>query len=221
MSQLSYVVVSTPRSGTGWAHRVYTELGLRCGHEAHYHYGKRQWACVSMPEVWGDASWMAAPFLLELPPGTLVLHQVRDPVAAVASMAGHFALWGGDDPYASFMERHMPGTMPDGGDAVRAAHFWATWHRMIEMYALSRADLRYARYRIEDAEGVLADNYRMITGHTPPPEAVAGALAVAGTRYNAWRADKPAVDPADLPGHMLDLARAYGYYGNDNKEADG
>ena len=109
MSQLSYVVVSTPRSGTGWAHAVYTAMGLRCGHEAHFHYGKQQWACVSMPEVWGDSSWMAAPFIPELPPGTVVLHQVRNPVASVASMAGHFAKWGEwDDPYIAFMMRRMP-----------------------------------------------------------------------------------------------------------------
>ena len=35
MGKLSYVVVSTPRSATGWASQALSAMGPQCGHDPH------------------------------------------------------------------------------------------------------------------------------------------------------------------------------------------
>lgn len=80
------MVTGSGRSGTGYTAALLSAAGIHCGHEALFQPRTR-----SVPDfgTWdGDASWLAAPFLDRLPPGTPVVHQVRDPVEVVTSWVG-------------------------------------------------------------------------------------------------------------------------------------
>jgi hypothetical protein len=66
--------------------RVLTNAGARCGHEQVF--GPRTRAVPHLDTWQCDASWLAAPFLADLPAGTVVLHQVRNPVDVVSSWYG-------------------------------------------------------------------------------------------------------------------------------------
>lgn len=84
-----FVVTGCARSGTGYTAALLTRLGLPCTHEAVFNP-----YTVTPPEIpdnQGEASWLAVPFLRELPEGTTVLHQVREPIAVISSLVSiHF-----------------------------------------------------------------------------------------------------------------------------------
>ncbi len=80
------VVTGCGRSGTAFAARLLRDLGLRVGHEAVF--GPHLQAFDGFGERDGDVSWLAAPFLRDLPPDVVIVHQVRDPLAVVRSFSG-------------------------------------------------------------------------------------------------------------------------------------
>ena len=81
-----FVVTGCARSGTAYIARLLTALGIECGHEAVFTPYTRHFD--GFGAVRGDSSWLAVPFLDELPAGTVVLHQVRHPDAVVRSLIG-------------------------------------------------------------------------------------------------------------------------------------
>lgn len=217
MGSLSYVVVSTPRSATGWASQVLTAMGLRCGHETYYNLHLQQ------PEnrnegIWGDSSWLAVPFIKDLPSGTVVLHQLRNPWDTLASIVG-LAWFAWDQSifgpeYSRFAREHMIGRMPGPTafmttEVRRAAHFWMTWHMMIELYATARADLVYVRYQVESPL-VAEKMYRAITGNEADVALITKAEEV-DRHYNSRDIVKPDVWPRKLQPHVVELANRYGY----------
>jgi hypothetical protein len=178
MNDLRYVVTGLPRSGTKYISKVLSELGLNCGHEEHF--GTVQATLVRPDEawdgIWGDASWMAVPYLEHVFPGTVVLHQVRDPIKVLNSNLppggdSYFRTW--DEhagrasdplynkplPYKRFIwDNTRDWVWPTGGGAEpeghaeiqRLVHWWMNWNNWVECAALRRIDVKYIRYRIED-----------------------------------------------------------------------
>jgi hypothetical protein len=81
-----FVVTGCARSGTTYLSVVLSRLGLRCGHEVVF--GPRTRSFEGFRGQHGDSSWLAVPFLPELPADTLVLHRVRHPLRVVRSLLG-------------------------------------------------------------------------------------------------------------------------------------
>jgi hypothetical protein len=81
-----FVVTGCARSGTAYMAVTLTRLGLQCGHEVVF--GPRTRAFTGFHGQHGDSSWLAAPFLEQLPPDTLVLHRIRHPLRVVRSLLG-------------------------------------------------------------------------------------------------------------------------------------
>jgi hypothetical protein len=79
-----FIVTGCARSGTGYTAALFSELGVSCTHEALFTPFSERFEGFS--DERGDSSWLAVPFLNELPPGTVVLHQTRHPAAVVASL---------------------------------------------------------------------------------------------------------------------------------------
>ncbi|KKN04343.1 hypothetical protein LCGC14_1098220 [marine sediment metagenome] len=219
MGQLSYIVVSTPRSATGWASQVLTAMGLQCGHETYYNLRQRQHTNILTEGVWGDSSWLAVPFIKDLPTYTTVVHLVRNPWHTIASFVGlgwfdwQASMVGLE--YRMFMEEHLIGRIPDdsplAGEVRRAAHFWMTWHMMIELYAKARSDLQYVRCQAESP--VAAESmYRAITGKDADVGLVIAADRIDLT-YNSRGYAKPDVWLRRLDPHVVELANRYGYPG--------
>jgi hypothetical protein len=79
-----FLITGCARSGTGYTASLFSELGVPCGHEAvftPYSTGFEGWGTAQ-----GESSWLAVPFVEQLPAGTVVLHQVRHPAAVIGSL---------------------------------------------------------------------------------------------------------------------------------------
>lgn len=140
--QRRILVTGTGRSGTVYTSRVLRALGLDATHESIY--GPRtkhpEWPAERQAEV----SWMAVPFLGHLPPGTLVVHQVRDPIEVARSFLGRVMFHHGDDtPYSRFLAAHEPAIFRPQRVPVRFMRYYVRWNLRVQPYA----DLRV---RLED-----------------------------------------------------------------------
>jgi hypothetical protein len=184
VSNLRYIVAGLPRSGTKYISKVFTSLGLDCGHERHFGYDRATVERVA-EGIWGDASWMSAPYLKALPSGTVVLHQMRNPINVLNSNLppggdSYFRTW---DEHAGLKSdplynKNIPwkkfiwdttqdwvwpqggGEEPEGPEEIqRLIHWWMNWNIWIESTALRRSDLQYIRYRIEDLN---SDNWTLL-----------------------------------------------------------
>ena len=154
---------------------VLSKLGLKCSHEGVFHYNPFM-EVKEKEGVWGDASWMATPQISTLPSGTIVLHQVRDPIKVLNSNLppggdSYFRTWdenagldsdplyGKDLPWKRYIWKHTkdwvwPNKIADepesSAEIERLIHWWMNWNLWIEYATLKRSDLVYVRYRIED-----------------------------------------------------------------------
>jgi len=216
MERRRFLVSGCGRSGTGYTSALLTRLGADCGHEVLFEVERLERDVPpDWPEdVWGESSWLAAPFLERLPAGTVVLHQVRHPLAVVRSFARQ-NFFGRRHPWRSFAVRHCP-EFEEHPPLAACFLYWLRWNELVQR-AETLPGLSYFRYRIEDVDDVLARVLREI-GCAPPVEQVArelGALSrthnTAGDRCVDWRvgwdyfADHPGMEP------LLELAHAYGY----------
>lgn len=176
MSQIRYVVASLPRSGTKYIATVLSKLGLNCGHETCFGHHRNVTTKEDGPEVFGDASWMAVPYIQSLPSDTIVFHQVRDPIKVLNSNLppggdSYFRTWDENAglpadplykksiPWKKFIwDNTQDWVWPDGvaegeespEEIERLIHWWMNWNLWIEYAALQRSDLQYIRYRLED-----------------------------------------------------------------------
>jgi len=239
VSDIRYVVTSLPRSGTKYISQVLSRLGLECGHEQHLAYDKCN---MSYPggALWGDASWMAVPYITELPPGAIVFHQLRDPMKVLNSNLppggdSHFRTWDEnaglpDDPlynkpipWKRFIWEHTQdwvwptGTNegPEGPEEIaRLIHWWTNWNLWIEFATTSRADLVYIRYRLEDMSPELLQNIaHVIKGCKVPPRKqwCEKILKEVSTTTNRHRTPNDKITIDMLPATARLLMHRYGY----------
>jgi len=221
MSAISYVVVSTPRSGTLYTAKLFSALGLRCTHEQYFSARRRLLTDESQP-LFGDSSWLAAPFLEALPRDTLILHQVRDPIRTINSLIhtgicspsrlGEFEALGPTPPTAhpfglflwchtSFPDMKVP-------EEELAILFWCYWHRLIERRGAGR---RYFRYRLEDiGPDLLHELSVMITGQADRPMIEETWHTIPRDINTRGVAPQP-VTQQTLPKEARQLASKYGF----------
>lgn len=137
------LITGTGRSGTAYVCRLLQGLGIDASHEDLYK------PRTTRPPEWPDGrraevSWMAAPFLSDLPQGTLVLHQTRNPLEVARSFLGRVLFHHGDrTPYSDFLRRHEPDVFRPRRVPVRFMRYYVAWNLRIEEYA----DFRH---RLED-----------------------------------------------------------------------
>lgn len=133
--RLRAIVTGTPRSGTKYIANLLCRLGVNSSHELYFNPFYQ-----SIAELKHDVevSWMAAPFLHELPPDVLIVHLVRDPLKTINSLAATGHMKAGNI-YADFLFKHSRTSHP--------VHSWYRWNMLIEQCAKSRP---YVRIRLED-----------------------------------------------------------------------
>lgn len=224
VTDMSYIVASTPRSGTGYAAEVFSALGMACGHEKAISPGPKQYSRTG--GIWGDASWLAAPLLPDFPKTTLVLHQLRDPVKSLDSMMTRRQIRGKLKPgskaprgeYTNFLKKYVDNWESDESPQERLVRFWVEWHTRIE--SASGLGLRYFRYRVEDINEDLLLSIAGQVGAAVSPEQVEEALSIhsavnhhygGAKAINPWAAKYVNSNKNEMTERFLSLSAGYGY----------
>jgi hypothetical protein len=223
-----FIVTGCGRSGTLYASQLFTAAGLRCRHEH---------ACDvtgfrGFGDAAGEASWFAAAYLDSLPRDTVVLHQVRDPIAVATSwyrigLFGPNALktvcYGRVSPrrlvsllkaprtgarrwrYVLNQRRLVDdacGLFQIRDEAERCFRYWSDWNRLVERASAGR---RLYRFRLEDlGPAVWQEIARFLDADLGQYPQV--------TRVNRKSRYPPRAFPdVPVPEHVRALAMEYGY----------
>lgn len=207
-----FVVTGCGRSGTGYVSALFGRLGIPCGHESLFRPANLiDRVQLDWPNtIPGDASWLAAPFVAALPPGTVVLHQLRDPVAVVRSFL-RIRFFEQPSVYRDFAEECCP-DLRAGSAFERACRYWVEWNRMAAR-AATTPGLVYRRYRLEDLDHELVHELCRLL-RFPVSDPVVGEALRAIPRDVNTRGSKQgdgAIDVGSLPADVRALAGEYGY----------
>jgi hypothetical protein len=207
---------------------VLCELGLRCGHEDVF--GVREWGFHGWRGFDGDSSWLAVPYLDELAPDVVVVHQVRDPTSTIRSIATegvfmpfsfgrHVAMpagrllrrkWPGDR-YRRFLKAHASRVWNEEGEFRRAARHWVDWNTRIEQVA-SREGFEYHRIQVEHLDPIAVSS--MLTGTRKDFEVLVHDVSKrTNARRSRYENESLASLPGALLGDVLELSARYGYAG--------
>lgn len=217
-SLLSFVVTGCGRSGTAFASRVLSLLGFPCGHEKTFGVKAVRTGNIEFlrpgPDVWGDSSHMAVPFVSGFPRNALVLHQVRNPVKVVRSLVGIGFL---SPSFAAPVLKHLPQITADDSLLVKSMKYWVYWNELVETECADR-DVRYHRYRVKDLgrleTGALAEVVGLL-GRERSPEEYERAVGAVAKNINSRRRDQSvtwaALPEGDLKDRMAEAAQRYGY----------
>ncbi|MGH8681300.1 MAG: hypothetical protein ACREVS_16415 [Burkholderiales bacterium] len=165
----------------------------------------------------GESSWLGAPFLKALPKGTIVLHQVREPVAVIRSFL-RVRFFDEPSAYLRFAEARLP-KLAQGDRVERCMRYWLEWNRLAERGAGLKG-LGYFRYRLEDFDAALLERILAMIRYRCEPERVERAIAERPRDYNS-RGDKGAdsdvtwgtLPRGELRDALAELASRYGYEG--------
>jgi hypothetical protein len=107
-----------------------------------------------LSKIEADSSYMSAPFLCDpILENTSIIHVVRDPVKVVHSFCHHIDYFKSDspnNPYESFIYKHLPELSKNMPQYDRACLFYVAWNELIEKSNVSLF------YRIEDDPKVVA-----------------------------------------------------------------
>lgn len=126
ITMLKYLIVGTPRSGTGFMSQAFTAAGLPCGHEKAF--ALRGLGRASEAE----SSWLSVPFLKqvkELKPDVKIIHVIRNPMSTYRSLVrlGFYRKTvkrsRNDNRYQDFMSHFIP--FEDG-----LANFIIEWNKI-------------------------------------------------------------------------------------------
>ena len=225
---MRFLVTGCSRSGTQYAARLWSELGIACGHEKIFNIlslrpgdpGPR----LDHPSWVGDASFLAVPFLEALPAGTVVLHQLRHPLEVMRSHMGlgFFSEPPTVSPYLAenhldflgVIERNCPEVFREPDECSRCAVYWIRWNRLAER-AERIPGLDYLRYRLEDLDAELLERLLQRLGIELPRARIAAALAAVPPDENHRPRDESIelsrIRAPELRASLRELARRYGY----------
>jgi hypothetical protein len=241
---LRFLVVGTQRSGTTFAAALFSALGCPCTHEGLFQADRlrRRYlagrllgrllrldagrAFLRPEEITfageasrpgpprGESSWLAAPYLAALPPGTVVLHQLREPLAVLRSVRRNWLLT--DSTRRTFVEQYVP-AFARGAPLERAMLYWLEWNALAAR-AEQLPHLRYFRYRVEDLSPVLLQAILDLIGFPVEPTRLSAALDAVPPTINTRGSKRrdhlvtwKALPAGNLRERLARAAAAYGY----------
>jgi len=221
----AFLVVATPRSATGYTASLLASLGLDCGHERYFKVKTDVSAFLNEPGFVGDCSWMAVPFIDQVPADIPIVHQTRDPLKTIRSLLELRFLnldsesrpvrTGPRARFTEFAMAHCPEVLGCKTELERAAWFYYHWNRKIDAVADGR---RVLRVRVEDLDAKLLRNVMAFIGaelSDDADERLERALGVLPTDVNAKTRDKTPLEGEVtwevLPPAVVELAESYGY----------
>lgn len=137
--EMSFVILSTGRAGSGYVAKLLTESGIPTGHEASYNLSG-----YSKTSLVGESSWLALPFVEEgvYPADTKFYHQTRHPLKVIGSLVNGEMQKHRD--YLDFQTNYLP-VGPDEDYLNYSARFVFEWNKRIEK-------ITKVRWRVEDID---------------------------------------------------------------------
>jgi hypothetical protein len=236
-SRTRFVVTGCARSGTLFMAEALSRLGHPCGHEVLFTPDT-----TTLPDFGnadGDVSWLAAPFVDQLPAGSVVLHQVREPLATIRSLVGMRVFQtrphvGMDLRYrlqhlhvrvarpivnprfVRFAADHCPEAFRPDDEPSRAATYWIRWNQLIQDRAEARDDLVYRRYRVEDLDDeLLVELDGLLGGNATVDEAAEVRTALGTSTHRTRQVDAVALHDLATPATRQALPTAAADFGYD------
>jgi len=215
------LVTGWGRAGTQYAARLLTALGVPCTHEQVYRHDLdpcRPWsAAAELSDRWRGkpacASWLAVPFLSQLPADVVVWHQRRDPLKVVRCWRDN-GLLSNDDASARFVRALLP-ECREGTDLERAVWYCLRWGQMVRA-AHWAGDFTLYGYNVEDLNAGRLRGWLAACGHEVSAEAVAGAMAAVPPGIGACGRPHGPLTWDEIRAvrggqELASLARGYGY----------
>jgi len=193
----AFVVTGTGRCGTQYIAELFRLCGVSCGHEMVY----RREGVFPRVGCRGESSWYAAAYLDDF--DGVVLHQVRDPLQTISSLASR-QMWEPGSAIATFVEDFVE----LGGDPVEdAIAFYVGWNLLCE----KNAQYRYQVERIDDELSILLGKVAPRRAHLAPE-----VLPRLSKRINSRPRRVTYQSYEQLPGglardELLKMAARYGY----------
>jgi hypothetical protein len=240
VSPSAFVVTGCGRSGTGYAAALLSAVGRQCGHEAIFRPDTDDVPATFRAPV-GDASWLAAPFIPRLPPATVVVHLVRDPLEVARSHLGIGFFSTRPQPpavrlqnavelarrsfgmptrryvradFRRFLERHDPDIFRGRGELARCIRYWVRWNELVER-GVEEARLPYMRMAVERIDAETLTELLARIGSSAGPDHIGDVLAevprATNTRARDERLGQAELQSADTDGSLAKLAERYGY----------
>lgn len=161
-----FVVCGAPHSGLGWTADVLTRLGHGCGHLDAFDAFHNT---TAFGPLQGEASWMALPFIDDLPPRSVIFHQVREPLSVIRGLL-RSRLLTATSPERGFVNRHHAGVLDHDDEVRRCMALWLRWNTGLDSFG--DGDRPYVRYRVEDLDAdALAQLAPLLGGCMSPSEA--------------------------------------------------
>lgn len=229
MTVKPFIITGCGRSGTTFTWRLLNRLGVRTSHEEYFRpsvyatvspYNFIRWLHATSTR--GEVSGIAPPLLKHIaetcpnpPPEFTVYHQVRNPVAVIASLMGleNFHPRHNQSLLVKFNFRHLPAMDMADDPIVSCMKYWLHWNRLVPSSAM--------RFRAEDllggigawglVSGIAGSEHSVITA-----ESCEQAVTFLGDRVNSSPRD-PSVSWRRLPeadglrSAIADQAFEYGY----------
>jgi hypothetical protein len=165
INDFRFLVVGSGRSGTQYASKLFTELGIPCGHETLFRL-----TSASGQTLVGDASFGAVAYLDEFQ--GIILHQVRHPLRVLRSIlaTGFF-----DRPdkylfYYQLIESVLPQIDQRKSSLHKAMYYIVEWNRLCEQAATMC-------WRIEDLDAETLSRASSLIGYAKSVELCATVLA--------------------------------------------
>lgn len=135
MTVKPFVITGCGRSGTTFTWRLLNRLGIRTSHEEFFRAETRfyfeEW--LTETNTSGEVSGLAAPALGYLDPGTTIYHQVRNPVAVIASLMGlrNFHPEHHQSLLVKYNFRYIPSMDMTDDPIVTCMKYWLHWNRLV------------------------------------------------------------------------------------------
>ena len=136
---ISYIVIGTGRSGTGFMSKLLTNNGIKCGHESIFGvtcdlniYKKKMYNT----DLNADSSWLSVPFIDEitkLNDCIKFIHVVRDPIKVIKSFI-ELDLFNDNNfsssPYVTLINHYS--NLDYTSQIDRVISYYVTWFKKIE-----------------------------------------------------------------------------------------
>lgn len=168
-----FLITGCGRSGTAWAANLLTALGHPCGHEQIYSVNGPR------PFTRSESSWLAMPFIWDLPSDVGIIRIMRDPYRVVQSAMVRGFLRDTDGLYERYVATHRPHITHPADHLGRVIRWVSEWDDNFDHHKFPT--LKVDQASTEDVSDMVWE----ATGAIHAEASIAAAIGHVGNGVNA------------------------------------